>query len=428
MDCKFENNVAQWGGGLFVDFQDNAHSNSINVSGCEFTGNHCPYFIREGMQGGGMRVGHYVYGLDDPIPTTATGNAITIEHCNFTNNSALHGGGLAVSLALQIAPPDHIAFVKLLNSSFESNIAKVGSAVYFYRFSSTLKGFVANVQIENCSFSHNTVDYAEIIGRGKSPYQTGIGAVHVDEVPVWFKGSLVFHHNTGSALSVIGAVVNFTYCQARFSENHGNKGAAIALLGTAYMQVSNNTLMAFEHNTATNRGGAIYNTYISQETLKSDSNCFIRHTNPFLHPDDWNATFIFRSNTDLGGNHLNAIHSTSVLPCLLPGGSGLSNKTSQVFCWKNWLYNSQHFARVTSDIGKITFIDDRYISIYSGWEFALPIELEDDLKHRIEDASFQVTYNDTHGVNVYRSDAVVVRGEPDEAVETVLEIEYGTLT
>ena len=186
VDCEFQDNIAQWGGGVYVNFQDGAHSNAINVSRCEFSGNYCPYSILEGMHGGGMSVGHYIYGFGDPFPDTATGNAVTIEHCTFTNNSALHGGGLAASLAYQLASEGHLGSIYLLNDTFEENVAKLGSAANFDRFSSISKGFVADVQVEDCSFINNNVEYAENIGEGDSPYQTGIGAVHVDEVKSQF--------------------------------------------------------------------------------------------------------------------------------------------------------------------------------------------------------------------------------------------------
>ena len=241
----------------------------------------------------------------------------------------------------------------------------------------------------------------------------------MDEVPVWFKGNITFEANDGSALSVIGTMVNFTHCRAFFSRNHGNKGGAIALLGSAYMQVSNGTWLAFEHNSALSLGGAIYNTYISRENLKSDSSCFIRHTNPFLHPDDWNATFIFAFNTDLGGNNRNAIHSTSILPCMVPGGSGSTNSTSQIFCWKNWIYTNQFFhcnAEVTSDIGDI-ILTSQTVRVYPGWIFSLPIILEDDMEHAIGDTLFEVTYNDSNNINVYRGTKAVVYGQPGDTVE-----------
>ncbi len=278
-----------------------------------------------------------------------------------------------------------------------------------------MEGSAANVQVEDCSFSYNSDRYAE------NAYPTGIGVVYVDKVSIWFKGNIEFCYNNGSALSVIGTVINFTHCHALFSQNRGSKGAAITLLGSAYLQVSNGTHLVFDRNTALSHGGAIYNTYISWENIKSDSNCFIRHTDPFLHPDDWNATLFFTSNTDQGGTHMNSIHSTSILPCLVPGNDGLKNSTSRTFCWKNWHYDDHCIDEITSDIGNITFIEDNTISVYPGWSFSLPIRLADDLKHNVEGELFEISYRDKELVNAFLQNSVVILGEPNELVEIAAE-------
>ena len=65
----------------------------------------------------------------------------------------------------------------------------------------------------------------------------------------------------------------------------------------------------------------------------------------------------------------------------------------------------------------MTFIRGNYISVYPGWTFTLPIVVKDDLQHMINDLPFQVTYNDSNLVNVYRIDNIHVRGEPYEPME-----------
>ena len=421
LNCTFRDNIALWGGGVFVEFHDSSHSNIVYVSGCTFQKNRCLYSISQGTEGGGMRVGHYVYGLNGPLPTNAAGNMVTIEHSFFLENSALHGGGLSVSLALQQANQSQLVVVHLVENNFENNTAKLGSAVNYDRFGSIMKGLMGDMELQSCNFRYNSIQYAEKINASGDPYQVGIGAIHVDEVPIWFKGEVLFEENDGSALSVIGATVNFNDCHAHFLRNRGSRGGGIALLGAAYILIGNLTRMEFEENEATNEGGAIYNTYISRENLKSDSNCFIRHIDPFLHPDEWNATFLFSYNTYR--NHLpNAIHSTSIFPCSVPGGSGLTNSSSRIFCWKNWRY-SPHIlhcnstTQITSDIGSLDFERDMYVRVAGGWPFSLPVKLHDDLMNEIPEASFSVTYNDTSDVNVYRKDSVVVRGEPDSTIE-----------
>ena len=426
IDCVFYQNVAIWGGGFFVELHDSVHSNNISVDSTRFSSNECLYSTSEGTEGGGMKVGHYIYGLDnDPIPKSAARNQITVSYCQFTENSALHGGGLSISLAFQTAErADQLGSMHLQGNDFENNTAKLGAAVNLDRFGGVLKGSLSPVVIEDSTFRYNTIEYAHYINQSRTPHQVGIGAVHINEVPVWFRGNVTFQHNWGSALSAIAAVVNFTSCVARFTNNTGDSGGAIALLGAAYMQISNGTWMGFDFNTATTVGGAIYNTYISRENLKSDSDCFIRHTDPFLQPDDWEAKLIFSNNHDRGGTHPNAIHSTSILPCSVPGGSGTTNQTEGIFCWKGWIYSGRLVgceARVTSDIGILTLTEGERIGAYSGWRFEVPVLLEDDLHNEISGTTFSVTYNDTNDVNFFRKDSLVVNGEPDLPVDLSIE-------
>ena len=423
-NCIFEGNEALWGGGLFVEFHDSANSNNIAVNGSHFISNECTYTINSGTAGGGMRIGLYVYGLNDTIPVSSQRNKIIVENCNFTENSALHGGGVSISPALQITPLEKVALVQILRCGFERNIAKVGSAIDIDRFGNFLQGSMMDVVLESCSIRENTVNYIYHIGKVDVPHQLGIGAVHINEVPVWFRGNFTFEDNVGSAISVIGSVVSFNSCRAFFSRNKGDKGAAIALLGAAYIQVSYGTWLWFDHNIATVEGGAIYNTYLGRENLKSDSNCFIRHSNPFLHPDQWNVTFFFVYNYDQAGNNINAIHSTSILPCSVDG-DGIENGPSRIFCWKGWYYTEHPLhckADVTSDIGNLTYKDNNNnIGVYSGWPFVLPITLEDDLNNEITGQSFTITYNDTMNVAINNMEAVTVNGEPNTAIELQLE-------
>lgn len=427
--CRFHNNTALLGSGLFVDFMDSSHSNVVNVSQCSFDRNYCPYTILEGMQGGGMRIGHYVYGLA-PLPNGSIGNSVKVENCNFTNNSALHGGGISLSLSLQQALPSQLASIHLLGNRFERNTAKLGAAIKIGSFGSIVKGLMGNIQVENCWFTSNSVDYAKAISKAMHPHQTGIGTLYIDDVPVKLKGNITFHANNGSAIAVMGAMINFTSGHALFSKNWGRIGAAISLLGHAFIQVSNGTSLTFIQNTANSRGGAIYNNYITRENQKSDRTCFIRHANPFLHPDEWNATFTFKGNTDMGGHRRNSIHSTSTLPCQVPGGSGYINETVRGFCWKNWFYtpkknSSNCDAEVTSDIGNITLFSNFHLSTFPGWSFKLPVKLEDDLNHGIDDALFEITYNDTNSVYTYGKNNVVIMGEPNENVELAIDtVEY----
>ncbi len=84
---------------------------------------------------------------------------------------------------------------------------------------------------------------------------------------------------------------------------------------------------------ATDQGGAIYNRYVEMDNLMTHSNCFVRHTNPYISPDDWKSVFVFAGNTDLHGEKNNSIHTSSILPCAWAGGNGYTVHIEKIFCW-----------------------------------------------------------------------------------------------
>ncbi len=100
-DCSFFDNYASWGGGLFIELHDNAYGNKISVENTTFHNNSSPSTLTTGNGDGGMRLGHYVYGFDGPLPVSALKNEFIIRNCTFVNNSALNGAGISLSWAPQ---------------------------------------------------------------------------------------------------------------------------------------------------------------------------------------------------------------------------------------------------------------------------------------------------------------------------------------
>ena len=382
-DCRFERNRAQWGGGLFAEFHDSTAQNAVVVRGCTFLQNKCLFTPTSGTAGGGMRIGHYVYGEGGKL---LTGNTVSVDSCNFEENLALNGGGLSISPTPQNTVDSQLGSIQVTNSTFERNMAKLGAAIHISRFTLILEGKLLTIQLIACTISGNSVDYSK--GR---IFEAGIGAIYVSGTPVAFRNSSFFQNNTGSALAVVGTNVDFTDCLATFMDNNGSKGGGIALLGSAWILINSATVMVFIHNVALTSGGAIYNVYTERENLKSYANCFIHHQDPSLLPDHWNASFTFYRN--MAGNKKNSIHTTSIFPCAWAGGSGVNQNIDKIFSWKGWLcvdgftkpYSCK--SQVTSDAGNITFntSGSSTVSTIPGQIFQLPVEIRDDFNVNIKD-------------------------------------------
>ena len=384
-NCHFENNTALWGGGLFVEFHDSAGDNHVTVSGSILTGNKCFITKESGTGGGGMRIGHYVYkGAVGPA-----GNRIVLSGCHFSKNSALNGGALSISPTLQDTVVHQLAFINISLCYFEDNMARLGAAVHIAKFALIVTGSMLSINFTQCHFRYNSIHYVH----KNLPYQTGVGSVYVNEVLVSFRETASFKYNHGSALAIVGTVVDFMHCNAFFSSNHGDKGGGIALLGASVILVNDSTFMFFDNNTAEIHGGAIYNKYIERENFATYANCFIRHYDPTLHPNAWKVKFYFDSNYDSNGTHKNAIYSTSILPCTWAGGL-IADLTSEILCLDPFQYNCSE--ELSSEAGNITIVDNNtLLKTFPGQPIHLPLVIVDDLKNNVSTQTvFIATSND----------------------------------
>lgn len=154
--------------------------------------------------------------------------------------------------------------------------------------------------------------------------------------------------------------------------------------------------MTFEHNTADMHGGAIANIFIERENFKAVPNCFLRHSVPFTHPNDWGAVFRFKDNK--AGVLGQSIYTTSLLPCVMAGGSG-SSQLGRILCWEGWQYVRNNslvrdcHGEINTDSGQIKFANDAHHSdnedsnrlllpvlvAIPGREFQIPLIIKDDL-------------------------------------------------
>lgn len=398
MNCSFQGNQAAWGGGMFVEFHDTTSNNAVSILDSTFQENRCYYWSDSGTAGGGMRIGFYVY-----EKTSGMGNGVKIQGCHFYDNSALNGGGLSISAALQNVNQENLARMTINHTNFRHNIARLGSALHIDGFPLMLHvvGEMLTVHVMRCDFLDNSVDYVDPLGlQDTTPYQLGEGTVYIHSIPVSFREFISFSGNNGSGLAIVRAEVDFSDAYGYFLGNKGNKGGGIALLGAAYIVINNRTSMTFTANTAMIYGGAIFNKYISRRNFGSYADCFIRYSNPLIHAKDWNASFTFHDNRDLGGSNDNAIHSTSILPCSWAG----ENRTG-IFCWKGWVFKERNGTiledcskMISSDIGRITFNQSsgNHYTAFPGQPFNLHLDIKDDLgKDLTEQTVFLASTNTT---------------------------------
>ena len=430
IDSQFIANHALWGGGLRIEMSDSTINNLVTVSACNFIENHA-IFAKNGKYtgGGGIHIVLTVHYLQKDDIDTSMRSKIQIMDSSFEHNQALEGGAICFAIARQNrAGADQLTEISVSNTTFEHNQARLGSAVMVLNFPLFNDGLSSEVDFYDCSFSNNVLQpTTEVL------HPAGMAAIYVCEIRTSFLNSVTFYNNTGSALVIVGAQVNFNGSTAIFSNNSGLDGGAIAILGIATILIGPNTDMMFVNNTAFRYGGAIYNRYISFEDLKSNADCFLRYSEPFLDPPHWNVQFTFSGNkADQDGC---SIFSTSVYPCLWSDNSHVD--ISQVFRWnEQWMYENSRCDEISTEPIYFNQSSSDPITVYPGLAFHLPLKAWDDFERDVtDDVVYSATMLDSlnqepshvaevdPGYSYIASNYIRITGEPGNNITLILQSE-----
>ena len=365
--CTLYNNSAIWGGGAFVEFEDNSNNNNITFYNTSFwlnqVLNEAP---TNGTGGGGARVDFLFFNdfLNDPHY-----NNVTFHNCSFIGNSANHGGGLSLLTTPEPRAWSPTNSLTLIDCRFYWNDASLGAATDLSTWHSIKKGVPAMVVIEDCEFFYNGLNYTD-------------GAIYADTVPVIFNGRIIFYENSGSALSVFGTGITFTNdSQAHFINNLGWTGGAISLLGNAYISINPGVNFTFHNNSALVEGGAIYALLTSRHDILSSRDCFIQYYDETIHPSNWSVNLTFTNNTAPMGN---SIFTTSLLPCAWGASYGKIDYTlEQVFNWTGvFSYTPNDHTQISSGIANLSNVSVVMpINVAPGNVTQLPVSPTDDRKH-----------------------------------------------
>ncbi len=327
-NCDFDNNNALWGGAIFAEFQDNVGYNNFTVSSSRIINNrvYAKFSQNSGTGGGGSRVG-FIY-FDDFY---AHGNNILFDNCTFDSNEAYYGGGISFYTPREPSHSKGFNNLTIRYCIFTNNKARIGSAIDLSAWHPSNIGTVLTPSIISCSFTGN---YYPPLDGGL----IGIGAVYVDTLHAAFHGHCIFNDNKGSALAITGSYIKImNNCTLTFKNNKGRNGGGIALLGNTYIMTYENSSLIFINNTAKYRGGAIYFYSSGERDLLSSRDCLLRYSNLTVPPSEWKSKFSFENNS--ASNGVNAIFTSSVLPCLWGGAYGsVYGDAKKVFCWNRWIY------------------------------------------------------------------------------------------
>ena len=396
--CNFLDNTAVYGGGMYIEMQDHSNNNTVVLMGVNV------FKANTATRSGGGAFLAYLFTEQFGNVTSGT---LTFNDVLFENNNATYGGGVSYLSTRQLfVSENNFNNVTFTDCVWSSNNARYGSALDASSFHPVSKGIIHEVIMTNCSFIDNSVVYTHSLGK-----PLGSGAMYVDEVPITFDKSVEFINNyDGTALFAMGSKLEFlSNTSVLFLNNTGRNGGAIALYGSSFIKVHENTSFEFIENTAINLGGAIYTEYIGSHLQKTSLNCFIRYFDITENPSKWSTLFQFTNNT--ANKKPNSIYATSINACLLGRAFGVLNKKwkKEVFCWNNvtdiWIYNSS----VTYEACNDQILTDvasfrngtilRNISIVPGRQQQMDIVAFDDQKKDVTSNLVLHAYG-SHGAHV----------------------------
>ena len=325
---RLNNNKAQFGGGLYLGFHDNASGNTVTVDNVEVTENEVLIERASSASGGGIFIGFAATGTNSLFD-----NAVTINRSRIISNEADIGGGISVNLvhnALGCLTDSNKLVIE--NSTFDNNTAFQGSSVYLSQNGKYSQPLL-NTTVSRSIFTNGRCGTA--LRNRLSLYC--YGSVVVENIPqITFQNDVMLigdqQNSFMPALSLRSSSIQLSSsAQLHFINNSAYNGAGIHLVGSSSIILNTGSSLLFNHNTASGQGGAIYaDTCI----LSQNESCVFRHTNPSLHPNDWGVNITFIDNK-LRTGQTNAIFIDSV-----QSFDKWPYSFSKMFCWERWHYRN----------------------------------------------------------------------------------------
>ena len=181
-----ENNMAQFGGGLFLAFHDRTNSNNVTIVNSKVAKNKAMTMTDRLTSGGGVSINLVAVKANYPFD-----NTVAISSCRFTVNKAQKGGGI-IAYAMQDTNYCSVTANELLiaNCAFDNNTASDGSSAIISQTEKNSRPLLFTT-VHDSNFSN-----AQCSGSFCS------SSVLIESLPLTFKGALRFYENCLSALGL----------------------------------------------------------------------------------------------------------------------------------------------------------------------------------------------------------------------------------
>ena len=314
-------------------------------------------------------------------------NLVSFLECNWRNNSAMLGAGLLLDPEAWSALTDGLLPVPLL---------------------------------KDCTFIDNLITTD---GVTDAVTDAAEGALYSSTYTLNISSSVQFIGNNGTALSATAGSINILDdTVVTFRDNVGIQGGALALLEFATLQIFRRVQLDFDHNFASDVGGAIYAAVHDTIDFYYSRNCFIRYHNLTVNTKDWNVTISFRNNSAGSTSivselpelfHLDrklhakhgargsSIYAETILPCIRAADKSGSFNENAEDAFPKEVYYFDSYCRSESDIlceiatapsnlsiHSKPYTDHNILMIPPGEIFDLQLKAEDELNHIVHPVVF----------------------------------------
>ena len=455
-DCRFVNNTAAWGGGLFLEFQGQSTNNTIEIYNTVFKHNHATDFTEPPHEfsdskllvqktgGGGVRVGFAFPPDRSRLPSN---NQVRFFETHFHNNSAYWGGGISFGTIRETGLNKSSNKLSFEQCHWVENYGRVGAAVELSLMYQATSGPSVEGVFTNCTFESNC-DLSTSYRNNQNDTYIGGGTMTSNTITFSLMGNNIFVNNDQTGIIIVDASVFFMPdSYSNFTGNTGRTGGAIALWGHAFMKLHHNTHLYFIDNTAYRYGGAIAATAQSRHMNFRFLNCFIQYESIEVEPWNWDTYLYFNGNT--GGNsnenRPEAISAVSLEACFW-NGWGPTNGTEDefkmmVFCWNTsrWVYDSEgqqldcrdrnRSYLISSFAAEYTNSHQPYqLSVVPGESTAMKVGVSDDHFNKATEWTVYNVWSNTPKTEAIASESmfttngkIILYGEPKSTAKVYVE-------
>ena len=306
--CTFENNSAEFGGGVNVNIFQDYIRDEFHFESCNMLNNNAHF------GGGAISVGLLFYETHSIFYSL-----VSFRHANFTRNSAQSGAGVYFFSSRIKSSEINATRILFSDCKWYQNHGTLGAALILApdAFVTLTDGYLPVPEFSNCLFESNKIIpiYEE-----NNVLKPAVGVLFSSTFTMNFHSSIIFVGNNGTAISITAGSINILKdASVEFKNNTGVRGGALALLEYASVRIYSGSKISFISNYASELGGAIYASAQDELDFLFSRSCFLHYEDVTVPAKLWNVSVKFENNSAGSLSSIDVEDSRSISPLSEPG-------------------------------------------------------------------------------------------------------------